>query len=86
MIPRDFTRVFFVEQGYNMGKELKQRVDIGIGNSAGFLVLPLPQAANSKGGGDERARGPQGWRHLEAHLDGSGITLQAQAAKASLDK
>ena len=56
MIPRDFPRVFFVEQGHNMGKELKQKVDIDKGNSAGFLVLPLPQAANSKGGGDQRAR------------------------------
>ena len=54
MISRDFPRVFLWSKDTIW--ELKQKVDIDKGNSAGFLVLPLPQAANSKGGGDQRAR------------------------------
>ena len=54
MISRDFPRVFLWSRDTIW--ELKQKVDIDKGNSAGFLVLPLPQAANSKGGGDQRAR------------------------------
>ena len=71
---------------YLYGKGTKMQDNYWETNSVGFLVLPLPQAATGKGGGDQRARRLQGWRHLETHLVGSGITWQAQTAKASLEK